>query len=148
MIFFARTLPRLFKSFFKEYAMQDQPEKQVVASKDVGSMEEVFGENDSMFQREYSAVPEGENTVTENMKDNAPDEVDPDEGTVEDGVNDHRLAEVPEVAPEDIKYLKNEENGRIFEVTPALIGQRHLVPCTKEGKTFKDTRVVFNGMRG
>jgi hypothetical protein len=166
MIFFARTLPRLFKSFFKEYAMQDQPEKQVVASKDVGSMEEVFGENDSMFQgkvgnvevnrkdadqdslqKEYPAVPEGENTVTENMKDNAPDEVDPDEGTVEDGVNDHRLAEVPDVAPEDIKYLKNEDNGRVFEVTPEIIGQRHLVPCTKEGKTFKDTRVVFNGMR-
>jgi hypothetical protein len=130
-------------------------EKQEIKKDEVGSMEEVFGENDSMFQgkvdnvevdrdfeREYAAVPEGENTVTENMKD-----IDPDEGTVEDGVNDHRLAEVPDIAPEDIKYLKNEDNGRVFEVTPEIIGQRHLVPCTKEGKTFKDTRVVFNGMR-
>lgn len=134
--------------------MQDKPEKQVVASKHVGSMEEVFGEKDVMFMKEenldlsdtekegentveeaeyegekigFSDEP-GENTVTENMKDNAPDEV-------------------PEVAPEDIKYLKNEETGHVFEVTPEIVGQRHLVPCTKEGKTFKDTRVTFNGMR-
>jgi hypothetical protein len=112
--------------------------KETVASKDVGGMIKTFSEDDPMFQKEYPAVPEaevltdsegeGENIVTENMKDDAP-------------------VEVPDVAPEDIKYLKNEDNGRVFEVTPEIIGQRHLVPCTKEGKTFKDTRVSFNGMR-
>jgi hypothetical protein len=124
-------------------------DRQEINKSEVGSAEEVFGEQDAMFQKEHPATPEGENdSMFQNEKAEIGDPVlDLGENTVTENMKDNAPDEVPDVAPEDIKYLKNEENGRVFEVTPEIIGQRHLVPCTKEGTTFKDTRVVFNGMR-
>jgi hypothetical protein len=71
--------------------------------------------------------------------------VDPDEGTVEDIVNDHRLSTVKKDIPEEveIKFLRHPVTGTIFPGSVAIIKQKHLVPCDETGKKVYDNR-VFN----
>ncbi|MCP4257973.1 MAG: hypothetical protein GY774_10665 [Planctomycetes bacterium] len=98
--------------------MSDKHEESI-SSDEVGSMEEVLGENDPLF-KEDGIVDLTETTETEAMKENAPDEV-PD----------------PE-AP--IEYLLNPVNKRVFEVNDDLVKRKDLVSCTKEGKRLHDNR--------
>ncbi len=70
--------------------------------------------------------------------------IDPDIGTQDDPANDHRLSTVKprKDIPEEyvIEYLYNPENKKIFPVNEAIVKQKHLVPCTKEGKLLPDNR--------
>ena len=92
-------------------------------------------------------------------KSPTPEAKDPDDGTVEDVVNDHRLAfgseedanprfdvdenkpgkEVPREDP--IEYLLSPENRRVHDATPALLKRKDLIPCNKEGKKVYDHRI-------
>jgi hypothetical protein len=147
-------------------------EKEVVKSGDVGSMEEVFGKDDSMFQpdaqndgveedrpgktlpaiyREHEAKEDvlvnevdltasqiEETTETEAMKEaNVPNEypVDPVEPF------SVRKKDIPEEV--EITHLKHPITGHIFGVNDIIIKQRHLLPCTEEGKLVHDNR-IFN----
>jgi hypothetical protein len=68
--------------------------------------------------------------------------VDPDEGTVEDIVNDHRLSRVKKDIPEEveIKFLRHPKTGTVFSVNDAIIKQKHLIPCDETGKAVYDNR--------
>ncbi len=119
-------------------------ESEEIKKEDVGSLEDVLGEEDSLFapdtvdltdsQEENVTTEdfgkgeaEGENTVTENMKDNAPDEVEEKPAKIgcEETV---------------IEYLFNPNNKKIFPVNDDIVKQKFLVPCTKDGKLLPDTR--------
>ncbi len=39
-----------------------------------------------------------------------------------------------------IEYLFNPNNKKIFPVNEAIVKQKHLIPCTKEGKLLPDNR--------
>ncbi len=133
-------------------------DKQVINSNEVGSMEDLLGKDDSLFQNEEAKavdltggqddlighkdltnhelhVAEGENTVTENMKD-----IDPEDGTVEDSVNDHRLSTVKPLEIADIKFLRSKTTGNVFPVNKEIIQQKGLMPCTEDGKILEDPR--------
>jgi hypothetical protein len=153
--------------------------KEVINSNEVGSMEEAFGKDDSMFlsevkpggtmkqnpvdltgsQIDENTTPEdfgneeaikggaqnGENPVTETPKDEQ-SFIDPAVGTQDDGANDHRLSTVkPEKEyPVDtvIEYLYNPENKKVFPANKDIVKQKHLIPCTKEGKLLPDERTA------
>ena len=75
---------------------------------------------------------------------------DPDEGTVNDAVNDHRLSASKDVyggrktnMPDEvvITHLKNPATGHIFLVNDTIVRQKHLVPCDENGKLVHDNRV-------
>ncbi len=86
---------------------------------------------------------EGENVVTEDTKDGQ-GFIDPDAGTQDDGANDHRLSTVKpkKDIPEEytIEYLYNPNNRKVFPVNEDIVKQKHLIPCTKEGKLLPDNR--------
>ena len=123
---------------------ENREHKEAIKASEVGSLEDVLGKDDSLFQPDPKDLTgsqedlvghqdltnhelhvaeneaEGENTVTENMKD-IPVEV-------------------------EIEYLKNMETGNIFPVNETIINQKLLKPCDKDGKLVYDNR-IFNGMR-
>lgn len=107
-------------------------DRQEIKKDEVGSMEEVFGKDDSMFH-EAPPIPgaevpvEGENTVTENMKDNAP--VD---------LTDTQEKDIPEEY--EITHMKNVETGHVFPVNDTIRQRKFLYPCTAEGKLLPDLR--------
>lgn len=74
----------------------------------------------------------GENTVTETMKDNAP--------TIDD---QNPKFESEKDVPEEvaIEFLMSPENKRIHAASPELLRRKDLIPCDKNGKRIYDHRI-------
>ncbi len=102
---------------------------------------EDFGKDEAIIGGAHN----GENPVVdpEHTTLTAPD-VDPDAGTSDDPANDGRLSTVKpkKDIPEEytIEYLFNPNNNKIFPANEAIVKQKHLIPCTKEGKILPDNR--------
>ena len=104
-------------------------------------VESEVDESGAVEAAEYAGITEdveGENTP-------------PEDGTVDDGANDHRLStEEPqsETVVQDDKYaqevpithLKSPVNKKVFEATPDLMKRKDLVPCDEDGKKVYDHR--------
>ncbi len=143
--------------------------QQEIKSTDVGSLEEVLGTGDPLFKPEApTAKPvdladsqvaeedvttedfgkgeaDGENTVTENMKDITIEEAADAAGlTVMEYIAQQTVTaekpvkDIPEELP--IEYLFNPNNKKIFPVNKDIIRQKFLIPCTKDGKLLPDFR--------
>ncbi len=141
-------------------------EKQEIKSGDVGSMEEVFGKDDSMFQSEEKPVVVDLTTTQEEVTEHqdltshelhvAENETPEDFGKDEAGKPELQkelekevvksvYKDIPVEVP--IEYLLNMETGNVFPVNDTIIKQRHLKPCDKDGRLIHDSRRIFNGMR-
>jgi hypothetical protein len=75
---------------------------------------------------------------------------DPDEGTVNDVVNDHQLAKKSNDPYEGIEYvpieteithLRHPITRIVFPVNADIIKQKHLRPCDENGKLVPDNRI-------
>lgn len=126
---------------------EDRSHKETIKPEDVGSLEEVLGEDDSLFQNDGAkVVGETKQTLTAEPVDlTGSQEVAKENENPEDfGKEEAKAEEVKpaKVYPVEvpIEYLKNTETGNIFPVNKDIVRQKFLVPCTKEGKVLPDHR--------
>jgi hypothetical protein len=68
----------------------------------------------------------------------------PAEGTQKQNDPYEKRVEVP--LETEITHLRHPATGNIFLANKETLNQKHLRPCTEEGKLVPDTR-VFTGMR-
>lgn len=132
-------------------------DKEQIHVSEVGSMEEVLGENDSLFQEleaDAKVVGETKPTVTGETVDLTGSQ---EELTGHKDLTNPELYVEENITPEDfgkeeakpkkdipaeytIEYLINLETKNVFPVNEDIVRQKHLVPCTKEGKILPDNR--------
>ncbi len=126
-------------------------DKQVIKSDDVGSLEEVLGENDPLFHDDKKEEPTGggHGHNKEDAKVVSAQDFLNDNPIIRDTSigakleemtipKEERIKDIPEEV--EITHLKNLENGQVFEVNPDLIRRKDLIPCDADGNKVYDNR--------
>ncbi len=144
-------------------------DKQVIASEEVGNIEEVFGKNDSMFKGSKDAGQSVDLTGSQIEENETPEDFGFAEAAIQASIRLNESAakdeakafdkalisppepiepvlpaikpkkDIPEELP--IEFLYNPNNKKIFPVNAAIVKQKHLIPCTEDGKILPDTRI-------